>query len=1157
MRSLKINSDYLVIGVSALIISVCSALLYADYARKIEAGDAQQIGTITYKKKVAQRKYSSQVIWEDLDQNAPVYNNDSIRTADLSEAIIHLSDGTNLNLDENSLILLAFAGDGINIDFAHGSISTTRTAASGEAAQIKIQSKDTVVSLEEGDVKLSRSGEKELDVTVRDGTAEIKTGGDEKTIRKDEKATVTEDAGTRVVKLKLKPLSPPPGNTVVTAAPALPVLFSWAPVEGNPPVYLEIARSSEFGRETVVRAAEKNTYTENLGEGSYYWRIRAAGQAGKAFEYSDTRKITILREQPFALVYPRDNETLPYSVKPPIINFRWQESKLATEYILEISRETGFKRVVRSVSTPLQNISVDGLEAGVYFWRVRTRNEGVPSYSGTSSPTRFKIEKIAELSPPILISPPDGRRVSSSMFEGEKKFIFSWSADTQVKEYEFILAGDREFSNVVLSAKNRGNFYTLGRGLKPGRYFWRVASLPENGRAGAASAPNSLEVVATGSIRCGAPVVTAVKDFGKDEKRAAILFPWKISGFSGVSRLELSKDRGFLNVIVGKITADTRATVDAVPAGAYFWRVTIMDSDRNQIAQSDAQPLFIGVSGNIVGSADEIMPKETAAASAGEVAEKGGDKELETKKKEEEARKKEEEIARQREEELARKREEELMKKRQEEVARKLQQDVARKLQEDSSRKQQAEELAVQKRQEAAARKKAEAEAHKAEIEHKRKEREEAARLKKEEIARKRQEELARKEKRAKDKGLAPKEPPVLTIQSAVKGSTIYINKKVRGYDAVTFYPRAGEKLAVTVKADGYADYTDTVVLQNGEKKKIVAALKSVVPEYREKRPGRRLRWRANLASTVMSRPVYKNNMILATTKSGFLVGLNLNGVRLWRTALGSAARSTPAADGTSAYLVTVNGMLIAVDLRNGRIRWKKGVEGPLLFGSGPIVENGRIFIATSYGTVQAFAADGKEVWQQDLEEGIFSSMAYDSGLLYVGTDRSRVYAIDAGDGDIRWKYETDSRIFTSSPRIYRGTLFVGCYSGTFYALNAKNGWPRWRFSAPKAILSSPAFHDDTVYICSENGIVYALDAGDGKKSWEFYTRGSIVAGPDVSRDSLLVPSGKIVFSIDTGSGELNWREGLASVINTPVTVVGNAAYVGLDNGEVVSIASF
>ena len=92
MKSLSINS--LVIGIGSVIIITFSLLFYNDLTKKVDAGEAEEVGTITFKREVAQRKYTSQVVWENIEQNAPVYNYDSIRTANLSEAVIHLKDGT-------------------------------------------------------------------------------------------------------------------------------------------------------------------------------------------------------------------------------------------------------------------------------------------------------------------------------------------------------------------------------------------------------------------------------------------------------------------------------------------------------------------------------------------------------------------------------------------------------------------------------------------------------------------------------------------------------------------------------------------------------------------------------------------------------------------------------------------------------------------------------------------------------------------------------------------------------------------------------------------------------------------------------------------------------------------------------------------------------
>ena len=743
-----------------------------------------------------------------------------------------------------------------------------------------IQSKEAVVSLEKGDVKLSKTADKEIDVTVTEGKADIKTGSVEKTITKDEKATITGDRQAKVVRLNLKLSSPAPNENIVTAAAAVPVNFAWEKAESVDAVYLEIARDGGFTRGVMTRPAAGTAYAEVLAEGSYYWRIRALNRTTGAPEYSDIRKLGVLRDLPLRLIYPRNNETITYSEKPPIINLRWGENRLATEYIAEISRDPAFRSVERSVTTPLREISVDRLGAGAYYWRVKTRNAGVGAYGATSAAFAFRIDKLAELAPPSLISPADGRRLSVSMLGKNRNFMFSWTADSQIGSYELAIARDKNFSDIALRARSGDNFYALNEGLAPGRYYWRVGALPGGEGKAAFSAANSFEVVATGTVRPGSPRVTSASDADTGGTRVTVRFPWSVTGFKGTCLLELSRDRGFLDVMGARNTRGEYADVEDIAPGVYYWRVRLIDDNRSQIAESDVRPLFVGTRGGLVGSAQEINQGKSQSEIAREEAEfrkireeeakrqqeelalrqkeeqaRRQQEELERKKQEELTKKQQEELALRQKEELTRKQQEELARKQQEELTRKQQQDLARKQQEELTRKQQ-QELA-RKQQEELTRKQQQELTHKQQQDLARKQQEELTRKQQEELARKQQEELSRKQQqelaRKQQQDLARKQQEELSRkqQQAVK-----------------------------------------------------------TPVYKEKHPGRRTRWRTNLASTVMSRPVCHNNIIVATTKNGVLAGLNLNGSQRWRTALGSPVRSTPAVDDIAVYVVTVNGYL-------------------------------------------------------------------------------------------------------------------------------------------------------------------------------------------------------------------------------------------------------
>ena len=69
-----------------------SVLFYGSFFRSLTKMNEEPIATITFKYKVAQRKFLERVVWDRLRNNSPVYNGDTIHTSKLSEATIWLTD---------------------------------------------------------------------------------------------------------------------------------------------------------------------------------------------------------------------------------------------------------------------------------------------------------------------------------------------------------------------------------------------------------------------------------------------------------------------------------------------------------------------------------------------------------------------------------------------------------------------------------------------------------------------------------------------------------------------------------------------------------------------------------------------------------------------------------------------------------------------------------------------------------------------------------------------------------------------------------------------------------------------------------------------------------------------------------------------------------
>jgi outer membrane protein assembly factor BamB len=68
-------------------------------------------------------------------------------------------------------------------------------------------------------------------------------------------------------------------------------------------------------------------------------------------------------------------------------------------------------------------------------------------------------------------------------------------------------------------------------------------------------------------------------------------------------------------------------------------------------------------------------------------------------------------------------------------------------------------------------------------------------------------------------------------------------------------------------------------------------------------------------------------------------------------------------------------------------------------------------------------------------------------GLVYVGSDDGHVWAMNAGDGSVRWRFRCGSGVAVT-PTYWRGRLLFGSTDGRAYCLDAQTGKLAWRFRA-------------------------------------------------------------------------------------------------------------
>lgn len=245
---------------------------------------------------------------------------------------------------------------------------------------------------------------------------------------------------------------------------------------------------------------------------------------------------------------------------------------------------------------------------------------------------------------------------------------------------------------------------------------------------------------------------------------------------------------------------------------------------------------------------------------------------------------------------------------------------------------------------------------------------------------------------------------------------------------------------------------------------------------------------------------------------------------------------------------------ILAVDTATGAVKWvhhtgaDNGTTSPitisgnlLYYGNGP------------FRTINALdLATGNKVWTTTLGHNTWTTPAVVNGLLYTGSEDGNMYAIDAYNGAVQWKYPTNGWV-ESAPVVAGNIVYFGSTDSSFHAVDIVTHLPRWTFKSRESLWGSPLIDDSTVYV-TDNRNVYAISRQTGIQKWAVAT--------SFNPSNPVLSEGRIYIT-NTGDGYLRvlnaatgaelWRKDFGGHIGAPPLVIdkqGSAHYAG-DRGDV------
>ncbi|MCE5393538.1 MAG: outer membrane protein assembly factor BamB [Acidithiobacillus sp.] len=269
----------------------------------------------------------------------------------------------------------------------------------------------------------------------------------------------------------------------------------------------------------------------------------------------------------------------------------------------------------------------------------------------------------------------------------------------------------------------------------------------------------------------------------------------------------------------------------------------------------------------------------------------------------------------------------------------------------------------------------------------------------------------------------------------------------------------------------------------------------------------------------------------------------------------------------TAIYLTDDSGHLLRLS-KSGRQEWLYRLDGKS--PRGPTVANGVVYVGTDRGKLYAISAkDGKKLWEVQLSAEVNSPITVAGDRLLLQLSNGHLLSVLANNGQIQWTYSVTQPSLllrrTGGVLVHDQTVYAGFANGHLVALNLQNGAELWRatIAIPHGnnelarmvdVSATPVMDGDSVIAAAYQGNLASFAASGGSELWSRPL--SVVLTPVLSGNVLFVAStdGQ-VYAIDARSGSVLWRnDALQGQSLSGMTICGNQLILSNYAGQVIVV---
>jgi outer membrane protein assembly factor BamB len=248
--------------------------------------------------------------------------------------------------------------------------------------------------------------------------------------------------------------------------------------------------------------------------------------------------------------------------------------------------------------------------------------------------------------------------------------------------------------------------------------------------------------------------------------------------------------------------------------------------------------------------------------------------------------------------------------------------------------------------------------------------------------------------------------------------------------------------------------------------------------------------WQAQVKGEVISAPAVDNGTLVVNSASGILKAFDATeGTEQWKIeqdvpALTLRGVSSPALAGGGAVIGSSDGTLTVFILESGQQGWTVEVgeasgstelERVIDIDSKPLIYGDKVYAISAKGNLVALdLRSGRMLWKRQYSS--FRQLSMSGNNLFLTDVKGHVYAIDRANGLERWSQLALTNRSVTGPAILADHVVVGDYEGYLHWLDKESGEIVARYQLDSSgIFSTPTVAKEILYVQSRDGDLQAI----------------------------------------------------------------------------------